>query len=119
MRRAWMGIPLALSVLVTGQTVPNLPAGKISHLRNSPHDFSATSNADKKAASANQLCFFCHTPHRAEGKTPLWNRPLKPDTTPRPYSSPTLSRPAGVPQTTDSSKLCLSCHDGTVALGDT
>ena len=59
-------------------------------------------------------CQFCHTPHRALAKTPLWNHKLS-ETTYEVYWSTSLD--AKVDQPTGSSKLCLSCHDGTVALG--
>ncbi len=73
-------------------------------------------------AGNNEVCVFCHTPHGAntEPNTPLWNRALS-GATYTPYSSSSL-------QATDidvtaaalaaPSKLCLSCHDGTIALGN-
>ena len=60
------------------------------------------------------LCVFCHTPHNAKPSRALWNRDL-PATTYQPYSSTTLQ--ALVNQPTGSSRLCLSCHDGILALG--
>ena len=57
---------------------------------------------------------FCHTPHNASPAQPLWNRQL-PMTAYTVYSSPSLAALPGQP--TGSSKLCLSCHDGTIALG--
>lgn len=78
------------------------------------------SKHDFKTASWNttgQICIVCHTPHSA-GSTiaPLWNHTLSAAT----YSiysstlSPTLQ--AVVDQPSSSSKACLSCHDGTIAL---
>ena len=61
-------------------------------------------------------CQFCHTPHKALAGTPLWNHKLS-DRTYEIYWSTSLD--AYVDQPTGSSKLCLSCHDGTVALGAT
>src|SRR4029079_19336304 len=57
---------------------------------------------------------FCHTPHGASGDAPLWNR-FSSAATYIPCSSSTARATIGQP--TGSSKLCLSCHDGTVALG--
>lgn len=76
----------------------------------SPHDF--------KNASWNpsgQICFVCHTPHFAGDNAiaPLWHHKTTTATYTL-YSSPTLSATVGQP--TGSSKACLSCHDGTVAL---
>ena len=59
------------------------------------------------------LCVFCHTPHKANGTIALWNRDLSPATY-KIYSSSTLVSVLNQP--TGSSRLCLSCHDGTLAL---
>ncbi len=58
----------------------------------------------------------CHTPHNADASVtdaPLWNHEV---TTAiyTVYSSPTMDVPVGQPG--GISKLCLSCHDGTVAV---
>ena len=62
-----------------------------------------------------QVCAFCHTPHSAAPTTPLWNREDTAVVTYTPYDSSTLA--AAPDQPTGKSRLCLSCHDGTVALG--
>jgi len=71
----------------------------------SPHDLSASSGSD--------ACGFCHTPHGVSPKTVLWNQPLS-TTVYKIYQSSSLEAVVGQP--TGDSKLCLSCHDGTVAL---
>jgi predicted CXXCH cytochrome family protein len=81
---------------------------------NSPHNLSASGPGTVKATTEQQICIFCHTPHRATAIQPLWNRDV-PVSAYRVYSSVTLSSVPGQP--TGSSKLCLSCHDGTIALG--
>lgn len=80
---------------------------------NSPHNLSASGPGPVRSATENEVCIFCHTSHRA-GVTPLWNRSLSkaPYIT---YKSTTAKAAAGQP--TGASKLCLSCHDGTIALG--
>ena len=40
------------------------------------------------------------------------------NTTYRRWTAGTIDAPAGSPNPDGSSRLCLSCHDGTVALGD-
>ena len=65
------------------------------------------------AGDSTESCIFCHTPHTAK-KRGLWNR-YDSTATYLPYRSTTLK--ANVGQPTGASKLCLSCHDGTVALG--
>ena len=64
-----------------------------------------------------QICVVCHTPHGGNTSVtdaPLWNHAVTTATYSL-YSSSTLNagplaQPSGV------SKLCLSCHDGTVAI---
>jgi predicted CXXCH cytochrome family protein len=60
------------------------------------------------------VCVFCHTPHDANPTQGIWNHKLPPVTY-RLYESSTLQ--AQLNQPTGSSRLCLSCHDGTLALG--
>lgn len=100
----------ALAALVYGQ-------GAKTQILNSKHDFRAGSQATIRSTSSDQTCLFCHTPHTANPSVPLWNHKAGASTGPV-YGSTTLR--ATIPQATsaDSSKLCLSCHDGTVALGD-
>src|ERR1041385_334859 len=81
---------------------------------NSKHNLSVTGPGTVKATTETEVCIFCHTPHRATGEQPLWNHAGSAATY-TPYSSSTLK--AAVGQPTGASKLCLSCHDGTVALG--
>lgn len=65
-----------------------------------------------------QVCIFCHTPHNASPAVPLWNHELS--TTPYTmYTSRSINYdPESYNKPTGSSRLCLSCHDGTVAVGD-
>lgn len=94
--------------------------GNPSKVIGSMHDFSATSPAQTKATDASPgVCTFCHTPHKANPSVPLWNHALSKGFTYTQYSSSTLTSTVNPPGDADSSKLCLSCHDGTVALGDT
>jgi len=78
-------------------------------LRGSAHDFSGLSPTQ-------EICIFCHTPHNADtsvADAPLWNH----EVTTRNYilyNSPTFDATPSQPQ--GASRLCLSCHDGTVAV---
>lgn len=62
-----------------------------------------------------EICKPCHTPHYTKAlPAPLWNHELSTETYAM-YDSPTMDaimsmQPSGI------SKICLSCHDGTVAL---
>ncbi len=63
----------------------------------------------------NEICNVCHTPHNAIAATdaPLWNHTLTTATFTL-YTSSTLDATIGQPNSV--SKLCLSCHDGSVAI---
>ena len=112
-------------------------SGRIADIANTRHNFSASplfpdtlptgQQRNVQATQEAQICVFCHTPHAAETSVgPLWNRALSNATyqtytsgsldSARPGMNPTnwagsLQQPNGV------SKLCLSCHDGTMAIG--
>jgi len=63
-------------------------------------------------------CTFCHAPHSGIGGiTPLWNQTLS-KAAYTPYSSTTYNDQGNTqPTLGTTSSLCLSCHDGTVAVG--
>lgn len=88
---------------------------------NSKHNLSAIGPMDDraKAVSETEVCIFCHTPHNAMPDTPLWNHEVSAAQTYTNYYSETLKAypPGGAPPIDGFSKLCLSCHDGTIALG--
>ncbi|MCG3126377.1 MAG: hypothetical protein CHACPFDD_01212 [Phycisphaerae bacterium] len=81
---------------------------------NSKHDLSSLGPGPVRALHENQVCIFCHTPHNASPAAPLWNR-ATPQTHYRIYDSSTTD--ARIDQPSGASKLCLSCHDGTIAPG--
>ncbi len=82
---------------------------------NSKHNLSISGPGTIKATSESEVCVFCHTPHASRPVAPLWNRD-DPGSTYTLYSSSTLG---AVPSQPDGSAiLCLSCHDGTIALGN-
>ncbi|HSO86725.1 MAG TPA: cytochrome c3 family protein [Draconibacterium sp.] len=81
------------------------------NISGSAHDFS-----DDNWNNSGEICIVCHTPHNANmavAEAPLWNHQVTTATF-QVYSSPTFTATAGQPGA--SSKLCLSCHDGTVAV---
>ena len=81
---------------------------------NTKHNLSASGPGATRASTETRICIFCHTPHNATPLSPLWNKDLEPRVYTL-YASPTLkavpSQPSGP------TKLCLSCHDGTIAMG--
>jgi len=105
-----------------------LVAASVGHagLRETAHNLSAGGLGRRQARGGSvatvplsgdsDLCAFCHTPHSAAGVRGLWNRELEPVTY-KLYESSTTE--AHMQQPTGSSRLCLSCHDGVMALGAT
>jgi predicted CXXCH cytochrome family protein len=79
------------------------------------HNLSVSGPGPVRALTETRICVFCHTPHNAAPRSPLWNRRLEPRAY-QVYASPTL-RAGPLPQPSGPTKLCLSCHDGTIAMG--
>ena len=85
------------------------------------HNLSMSGPGPVKSGVEGRVCVFCHTPHNAlvdlDGiNVPLWNHTLSSVATYTLPSSPTMrSIPQNPPD--GDSRLCLSCHDGTVAIG--
>lgn len=101
---------VGVGLLVTAQSLTAQ-----SGVRATKHNLSATATTNVvRATSENEVCAFCHTPHSGKSDAPLWNRGYSAATY-TPYSSASLQGSAGQPNGV--SKLCLSCHDGTIALG--
>ncbi len=82
---------------------------------NTPHNLSTSGPDVIRATTEEQVCIFCHSPHNSAPVQPLWNRQA-PISAYIPYTSSALDSNPGQP--TGTSKLCLSCHDGTIALGN-
>jgi predicted CXXCH cytochrome family protein len=81
------------------------------------HDLTVTGASPVKS-TVGDACLFCHASHNIQPNiTPLWDHQLSSQT----YTLYTSSTYAGGTQTPSagSSRLCLSCHDGTVASGQT
>jgi len=91
------------------------PAWASEGVANTVHNLSVSGPGDFKSLTVSQICVFCHTPHNANPSAPLWNHQLPQGQTYIEYGSSTLQAQPGQP--TGTSRLCLSCHDGTVALG--
>jgi len=105
---AWIAAALLIPSSAAAQVHVAAPTNK--------HNLSSTGPGPVKSSTLTEVCVFCHTPHNASPAVPLWNQALS-SATYQPYTSSTLQAVVGVP--TGSSKLCLSCHDGTIAIGST
>jgi predicted CXXCH cytochrome family protein len=116
------GAALILSFFATAALGSNIPSTKHYartipglYIRSTKHNLSISGRGPIRASSESQICIFCHIPHqKGSAARYLWNRsdPANPYI---PYFSSTLKVDVGQP--TGSSRMCLSCHDGTIALG--
>jgi predicted CXXCH cytochrome family protein len=98
-----------IGTLAVATALIGLPAVALAGISGSKHDLSAQ-------AYTTEICNVCHTPHNADtdvSDAPLWDHEVTTQTY-TVYSSTTLN--ASVGQPSGVSKLCLSCHDGSVAL---
>ena len=99
-------------------SVTQAMAARVSDIASTKHNLSVTGTGGVTATSESQICVFCHTPHHAEAipQAPLWNRQAS-GATYTPYASTSTDANDIAATPGGSSKLCLSCHDGTIALG--
>ncbi|MEZ6190456.1 MAG: cytochrome c3 family protein [Phycisphaerales bacterium] len=105
------GVAVSLSLCI-----PCLAQNHGTDVASTRHNLSATGPGPVRVEGSAGVCRFCHTPHSANPIAPLWNRD-DPGTYYQTYESTTLVADVGQP--TGSSRLCLSCHDGTIALTQT
>lgn len=114
-RAIWaLAVALPLASAVAGQSVPAPPADALGM-----HNMTVASGSS--VSSPGSLgCTFCHAPHSGIGaNTPLWNQTLSTQSY-TPYTSTTYKQQGTTqPILGQASSLCLSCHDGTVAVGQT
>jgi predicted CXXCH cytochrome family protein len=87
-----------------------------SGIQGTKHDFSG------KGTPPTGLCTFCHTPHKALQTPLLWNHALSVNTFL--WDVPATTAGTSFPTTMKGDTYkgptakCLSCHDGSVAIGD-
>jgi len=90
-------------------------AGPADGLVGTLHDFS------NQGSTPTGLCTYCHAPHKAQTQALIWNHTLSRTN----YSWELAQTDIGTPYPsfsgdtyTGTTAKCLSCHDGTVAIGD-
>ena len=121
-RFIWIFIPaiFVLCILSVFGASPFLWAG----VANTKHNLSVSGTGAIKATAETEICVFCHLPHNANPAVPLWSHNVS-SAAYTMYNSEYLNRARYVvptalgtyPNTGYRSRLCLSCHDGTVAIG--
>jgi len=110
---------IIVSLSLTALHVPAVAAG----IKDTKHNLSYYGPTDRTIFATEetqtQVCIFCHTPHNAYPAYPLWGHTVTEESYTH-YTSPTLqsySSEADAPPIDGVSRLCLSCHDGTIAVG--
>ncbi|GAB4140856.1 MAG: hypothetical protein Fur0037_07490 [Planctomycetota bacterium] len=105
------------SAAALAQTFPRTPGQGVLYSHHNFYNAGWNRPGDGKPG---EVCGVCHIPH-VEGRPAnrtnapfLWGRQLPVDTYTM-YSSPTIQGTTD-PQPTGTSRFCLGCHDGTVAL---
>lgn len=90
-------------------------AGGSGSVMDSKHNLSRSSKGNIKSPTETRVCIFCHGSHNASSEGPLWNHQT---TTAPVFTTYQRASMKGSPeQPNGATKLCLSCHDGTVAVG--
>ncbi|WP_457641251.1 cytochrome c3 family protein [Persephonella sp.] len=67
------------------------------------------------STDTDEVCVFCHTPHGSNSSftgAPLWNKPIDATVTFQVYGGGQTIGGTTVGQPGDTSRACLSCHDG-------
>jgi hypothetical protein len=121
-------VALCLAVVVAAASTTAFAANNYSiagsGVTDSRHDinkFATESNiANVASDSQERVCAFCHTPHHAiAGATtdylPLWSHELTSKNY-TPYASNTLDAIIDNDPLVGPSRLCMSCHDGVIAV---
>lgn len=112
--RIFIGAALLLVSWSAWSVRPPVGAG----IYGTPHDF--TGSGFETSFATVGLCTICHTPHSAFSTALLWNQRLTTAT----FTWGDVTQTTGGTTLPSSAHLgpstkCLSCHDGTVAIGDT
>ena len=85
----------------------------------SPYTDTASILYQASDVTETQVCIFCHTPHGGSLDAPLWNRSMPSNSKYQHYSSATLSSTIDINRVVQAESLtCLSCHDGSIGVGD-
>jgi len=112
------------SLAAAGTALAGIPAG--TGVNGSLHDMTLV--VDDTADSMGRVCVYCHTPHHAvvtdgSANLPLWNHALTPDDqfTAYTWATPNNSNDGEfdiVDPLAGPSRLCMSCHDGSIAVDE-
>ncbi len=108
MRQKWLIVAAAILLLSSTAT---------GAVKDTKHNFSsATASPNAFFYGTQQVCVFCHAVHNADpAYSPLWNHETNGATSYTMYTSDTMDM-AQSASPHEGSLICLSCHDGTIAV---
>jgi predicted CXXCH cytochrome family protein len=106
----------AIVLLAVTAALPGLvQAGRRTSIVETPHNLSVSGRGEIRSLTETRICIFCHSSHNASREGPLWNHQT---TVPGKFQTYNRASLAGrAEQPNGATKLCLSCHDGTIAVG--
>ena len=113
------GVALLASALPSGVAAkgPANVAATVHNFSSTARD--STGGPSQFRSNQTEICVFCHTPHGGSLTGPLWNR-TNPTSPWQHYDSQTLGSYLGNlannRPVSDESLLCMSCHDGSIAV---
>ncbi|MCF6281921.1 MAG: cytochrome c3 family protein [Candidatus Polarisedimenticolaceae bacterium] len=116
-------LPTIMGAAIVATALIGLSGQAVAGISSTKHNLSDTGTGDINSDNP-EICVFCHTPHNAikNNNIPLWNHTLSVTASYGVYTSPTfdgadVADVGGIVEATATvTNLCLSCHDGTVAL---
>jgi len=115
MKNQLMLVAALSALVVTYAGIVTAGTAPASGIYGSKHDIRTLAGVTE---TQDRLCAFCHTPHHAIDSTqgPLWAHTVTATQT-NPYSSPSFdSKSIAIDDAyLGDIRLCMSCHDGTVA----
>ena len=124
MKKVLATIAVIGCISAAGTALAGIPAG--TGVNGSLHDMTLV--VPGTADSMGRVCVYCHTPHHAvvtdgSANLPLWNHALTPDDqfTAYTWATPNNSNDGAfdiVDPLAGPSRLCMSCHDGSIAVDE-
>jgi len=124
MKQKQIVIMTALAVLTLGTTLAFGLTADGGGVVGSKHDMNVLQDANVKQDSQGRVCAFCHTPHHKLESTalnynPLWSHTINENAVLKTYQTVTFDSKDQMSSTdplTGPSRLCMSCHDGSIAV---
>lgn len=108
-------IIFSISVIFIFMFLTNVLVVNAGSIFDTKHNLSISGKGEIKSVTETRVCIFCHSSHNTSDEGPLWNHETNSQSKFNTYSSVTLKQLPDQPN--GSTKLCLSCHDGTIAVG--